>query len=155
MYKISIYYKYIMFTFLIFFSSSLGLYNFIRFKRISNLFSNANDFISITNNFDDFKNLFPGKNNMMNYRTEHPVEIINLIDGKGEDWSYSHLINQINCKEIDAMAIKDNLSYADVIDLNHDIKIFPENIHHVKLLPDNINYLIDIMVHHNVNFEVY
>ena len=155
MFKISIYYKFIMFTFLILFSNSLGLYNFIRFKRISNLFSNANDFISITNNFDNFKNLFPGKNNIMNFRTDHPVEIIKLVDGKGEDWSYSHLINQINCKEIDAVAIKDNLRYADVIDLNHDIKIFPENIHHVKLLPDNINYLIDIMVHHNVNFEVY
>lgn len=135
--------------------NSFGLSDFIRFKRISNLFSNANDFISITSNFENFKTVLPGKNNISNFRTENPVEIINSIGVNGDTWIYSKFIEKIKDKEIDAIALSKNVNFANVIDLDHELKIYPENIHHVKIIPANIDYLIDLLINHNINIEVY
>ena len=127
----------------------------VKMRSFTKLFSNTNDLISISNNFDDFITSLPGKNNLNNNRIIHPYEVINNIKEEGIYWSYSELINNIKNKDIDAILISNDCDHIKAIDIFHDSIIQPSNIHYVKILSNNIDFLINLLIHNNVNFEIY
>ena len=126
-----------------------------KFRSFTKLFSNTNDLISISNNFDDFITSLPGKNNLNNNRIIHPYEIINNIKEEGTYWSYSELINNIKSKDVDAVLISNDCDHIEAIDIFHNNVIQSNNIHYVKILSNNIDFLINLLIHNNVNFEIY
>ena len=145
---------------------TLNSYKFIK-KSLSSLKSSNNPLNTI-NSIGDFGNNIQkftsgledkGISSVIDFHI-HPSEVVKGLLGQepGPEWSFSELIEEVKKNNVEGVTIIDSGNGAIAIDAHHfpiTGDIHASNLHAVKLLPGTYNTLVDFLVSHHVNFDVY
>ena len=123
------------------------LLKFIKISTFKNLFESINNIIEFNNNIHVVK--FKMKDTIITDPNSITNKFENIMDSS---WTYADIFDKINC--IEGASIDKDGKFAYFIDNQHSLEILKDNIHFVKLFPSHLNNLIDILLQHNINFEV-
>lgn len=96
--------------------------------------------------------------NVIDYNI-HPSTIVNhLINDKsnfGDQWSYSEFLDKIDNDKITGVSILENGKSAIAIDNSISNVVEAQNLHTVKLFPSIFDNVIQSLVDHKINFDVF
>jgi len=113
----------------------------------------VNELISFSKEINTVRSKF---DHSVNQKLEisNPSMYTTTMKTGGDPWSYSKLIHSIIDNDLIGISIHQDGNYALVID-KYTNSITPENIHYVLTIPTHMNELIDTLVQHNINFDIF
>lgn len=88
----------------------------------------------------------------------YPNEIVESSKNTGiHEWAYSQLISYIKNGNIHSISLDESSKYLWVLDKNKNItdSNYTSHLHFVHILPGHISELINIMIQHNIDFNVF
>lgn len=84
----------------------------------------------------------------------NPSDYTESFQPRGEIWSYSKLMSDMDPNDIYGVSIQQDGKYALIIENTHSHEILPENIHYVTTIPIHISHLIDALLQSNIHFDI-
>ena len=110
-------------------------------------------FFCIINGFISGKNKLNKSKFVLRSKMLPSSEITGGLNNKlGEAWSYSDLFEYSKDNMIHSLTITEDGKNAFVLD---NLSSENGNLHLVRLFPDNLNNLIDHLINHNIQFDIF
>lgn len=110
---------------------------------------------TIPSNINNFKTKFESIKNIKNdIDLVNPSEFTTKLQSKGEIWSYSKLLTDMNPNDIYGVSIHQDGKFALIVENTHSHNILPENIHYVTTMPIHVSELIDLLLQSNIHFDI-
>lgn len=113
-----------------------------------------NDIVDFTYKYDTLQSKL---DSVLTHSNINPKDYTTKLECKGDEWSYSTLMQSLNEKTIDGMSIHQDGKFAIIIDAKHmgqHRPINPYDLHHVTTIPLHINDLIQRLILNDINFDV-